>query len=548
MKYRFGTFELDVALQEFRSEGTLRPLEPQVFSLLAHLIEHRGRVVGKEELVQTVWEGRIVSDAAIDSRISAARQAVGDNGKAQAIIRTLPRRGVRFTADVSVASAGNSNSETIDDNANLTMEDAAPVAVTIRRRLPLPPKPTLAVLPFANISDTPNLAYLADGITNDLITALSKNRWLLVLARGSTVAFRDPVMPLRELAVEVDADYIVTGGVRRDGNRLRVNVQLIQGRSGAHLWAEKFDRELSRVFDLQDEIAATIAARVGLELQIAEQQRAKRQQPKNLDAWDNYLLGLAQFHTFSGEGHAAAQAHFAQAIELDPHFALAHAMRAFSIILSTVYFDVEPDEPLLEKVLDYSKTAVSLDGQDAVTRGVLGRAHLIRGEYDHALNELEASIDLNPCLPVTHCQLADALTCSGLLDVGLRHFDVALQLGKHDPWRWGMYSYKAMAHLFHGEFDEAALWAERATRFPNAHFWANANMAAALGHLNRPEEARGVVEGLLKRKPDFSCEYPRRHLAHVRSTAQMDAIISGLKKAGIPETVSPGSAPARVLG
>jgi tetratricopeptide (TPR) repeat protein len=277
-----------------------------------------------------------------------------------------------------------------------------------------------------------------------------------------------------------------------------------------------------------------IVARIASELELAEQQRVKRKPPQSFDAWDNYLLGLSQFHQFSKEGHAAAQAYFKRAIELDPDFALAHALRAFSRVLSTVYFDVDPDDELLNQVLDGARFAVSLDEQDALIRAILGRVHLVRGEYDQALRENVLSVELNPCVPVTRCILADTLTCSGNLDEGLRQFELAIQLGPHDPWRWGMYSYRAMAHLFRNEYDMAAHWAEQATAFPNAHFWANANLAAALGHLHQPEQSRRAVDGLLKRKPEFSCEYAQRHLAHVRNEAQMDALITGLKLAGIP--------------
>ncbi len=317
---------------------------------------------------------------------------------------------------------------------------------------------------------------------------------------------------------------------------MRVNVQLIEGESGAHLWAEKFDHEMTGIFELQDEIATNVAANIGLELELAEQQRVTRKPPQNLDAWDNYLLGLKHFHTFSADGHAKAQVYLTRALELDPDFALAHATLAFCIVLSTVYFDVEANDAVLARALAMAERAVDLDGQDAMTRFALGRAHLARGEYPDALRELRASIDLNPCTPVVRCGLADALTCSGQLDEGLEQFELAVQLGAHDPWRWGIFSYRSLTHLFRGEYDAAANWASQATRFPNAHFWADANLAAALGHLDQPHQAQAVVEGLLKRKPEFTCEYPRQHLTHVRNPTQLDVVVTGLRNAGVPES------------
>jgi adenylate cyclase len=449
--------------------------------------------------------------------VRAYRIAPVRAGRSQMVDHTIPksREGVESSAQLS------------------STEEGSPLALP--RKLPLPPKPTLAVLPWTNISGAPDESYLVDGVVQDLIAALSRNRWLLVLAWGSTVAFREHGAQLGQLAEKIDADYLVTGSLQRDGSRLRINVQLIHGGSGAYLWVEKFDHDIAGIFELQDQIASSVAARVGLELRMAEQERVKRKPPQNLDAWDSYLLGLTELHTFTGGGFKAAQAYFSQATRLDPQFALAHASLAFCTLLSTVYFDVEPSGSLLDRTLASAERAVSLDDQDAMSRMVLGRAHLARGEYDDAVRQCEVAINLNPCLPVAHCVLADALTCSDRLDEGLKEFEVAIQLGTNDPWRWGMCSYRAMAHIFRGEYEIAAEWAGQATLIPNSHFWANAHLATALGHLDRAEQAGKAVDLLLKRKPDFSCEYPRRHLAHVRSAAQMDMLNSGLRKAGVPE-------------
>jgi TolB-like protein len=297
MTYLFADCELDLDRQELRLDGCPRPTEPQVFGLIVFLIENRDRVVSKDELIEAVWAGRIVSDAALNSRISAARQAMGDDGRTQAIIRTIARRGYRFVAEVDAGEAtppraGRPRPGTGSETASApgSRPGSGPAGANGPASVH---KPTLAVLPFENISGERDQFYLADGITEDIITALSKNRWLLVLARNATIAFRDRRPPASEIAAQLGADYLLSGSVRRSGERIRISVELVDGGLGSHIWGERYDRRMDDIFDLQDEITETIAARIEPELATAERRRVKRKPPKSLDAWDHYLLGLA---------------------------------------------------------------------------------------------------------------------------------------------------------------------------------------------------------------------------------------------------------------
>jgi len=525
MRYRFGQCEIDFDLQELRFDGEPRPIEPQVFSLIAYLIDNRDHVVSKDDLIEAVWDGRIVSDAALSSRISAARQAVGDSGQAQAIIRTVARRGFRFVAAVDEAGSPADGAPAV----------ASPIDGAAAWCAPSPQKPILAVMPFDNISGDAEQAYLVDGITEDIITVLAKYRWLLVLARNATIAFRNRRLPARQIAEELNADYIVDGSVRRAGDLIRVNVQLIDGDTGSQIWAERYDRHITNIFDLQDEITGTIAARLEPELAFAERQRAKRKPPQSLDAWDHYLLGLAQFYTFEKDGNEKAQALFREAIALDPEFCQAYARLAYSIVLSMVYFDAEPDQARLDEALQTARKALAMDEQDAEVRFTLGRIHLARGEYDDAIRELEAAVRLNPCLAVGYCGLGDALTYANRPADALEQFEQAIRLSPHDPYRWGFYSYRALTHLFLGEFEAAAEWAERATRTANAQYWSNAHLVSALGHLGRTDAAHAAVDSLLRRKPDFTLAFARNHLFYIKDKAQLETYIEGLRKAGVPE-------------
>jgi TolB-like protein/class 3 adenylate cyclase len=413
-----------------------------------------------------------------------------------------------------------------DDRAG---DDAA------REHLVPPDKPSIAVLPFVNVSGDPEQEYFADGITEDIITALSRYRGLLVTSRYSAFAYKGQSSDVRRVATELEVGYVIEGSVRRAGNRVRIAGQLIDGISGKHIWAERYDRELKDVFALQDEITETIVARIEPEVGAFESQRAKQRPPGSLDAWDYYHLGLAGLYKFTADDNAEAQRLFQHSFEIDPGFAAAHAWFAYAIILGMVYFDTEPETAILDAALHAAEKGVTLDSQDALAHFTLGRVHLVRGEYDLAVAELETSIELNPCLAQSHCGLGDALAYDGRLRDSILHFEEAVRLSPKDPYRWGFYGYRSLAHLFLKEHEAAAEWASRAARIPNAPSWAKAHLVAALGHLDRTAEAEAAVRDLLRQKPDYSIGFARRHLFFVKDTAQLDHYLDGLRKAGLPE-------------
>lgn len=396
-------------------------------------------------------------------------------------------------------------------------------------------KPVIAVLPFADISSKKDQDYFANGMTEDIITALTKYRWLSVIARNATAAYKGQAPDVRQVADDLDANYVVTGSIRKVGNRLRVNAQLIDAQVGNHIWAERYDHALKDIFAIQDEITETIAATIEPELAAVESQRAGRKPTENLDAWDCYHLGLSHLYKFSKESNLEAQRLFRRAIEIDPGFGAAHARLAYAIIMSAVYFEAAPTPGLLDDALEVAKRAALFDNRDAIAHFALGRAHLARGEYDLSIAELKTAIDLNPCLAQAHCGLGDSLAYSGRLDESVSSFNEAVRLSPNDPYRWGFLMYGSLARLFMKENESAAEWALNAVRVPNAHYWANAALVAALGYLDRPDETRAAVAELLRRKPEFTCRFARDHLFYVKDQAQVDYYVAGLRKAGIPE-------------
>jgi adenylate cyclase len=396
-------------------------------------------------------------------------------------------------------------------------------------------RPAIAVLPFENLSDDPEQEYFADGITEDIITLMSKHRSFFVIARNSTFAFKGPGTDVRRVGMDLGADYVVEGSVRKVGQHVRITAQLIETRGGRHLWAERYDRSFEDIFNVQDEITATIAARIEPEVGTAERLRAERKPPQSLHAWDYFHLGTKQFYKSTAEGNRDAQRLFRRAIELDPQLARAYAWLSYAIVLSMVYFDADPDEERLNEAVAAAEKGVELDDQDGLVRFMSGRALLARRSYGDALAELELAVDLNPALAVAYCGLGDSLAYEGRFGEAIPYFERAINLSNHDPQRWAFYAYRALAHLFAQEFEQALEWAQKATRIPNCHYWPFAHRVSALGHLQRGKELQVAVAELLQRKPGFSCEFACKRLFYVKNSAHLDVYVEGLRRAGLPE-------------
>jgi TolB-like protein len=518
---RFRDFELDTAKFELRQAGERVPVEPQVFDLLVFLARNRDRTVTKEEIFTAIWGSRIVSDAALSSQIKAARKALGDDGVAQHTIATVHGRGFRFVAPIEDAKPALAARAAKED------QGAAPQQTLAK-------KPSVAVLPFANLNRDPSEDHFADGITEDITTALAKNRWLTVIARNPAFSFRGSKEGIRTIGEKLNADYLVTGSVRKAGTRFRITVQLVDSGTEQSVWSERFDRDAVDIFELQDEISEMVAARIEAELGLSEQRKAERRPRKNLGAWDLYQLGTAEFYKFTRESNLRCQELLRQAIELDPAFASAYSRMAYAIVLSMIYFDVEPDEARMDEALAAAQRAIELDDQDANSYFTIGRVHLARCEYDQAIDALQYALELNPCLAVTYCGLGDSLAYEGRLDEAIRQFEIAIRLSPHDPFRWAFYSYRSLAHIFRREFEDAASWARKAIRTPNAQYWARAHLVAALGHLGDAAQAEGAVKELIQAKPEFSIEFARKHLFYVKRPDQIDTYMEGLRRAGIP--------------
>jgi TolB-like protein len=286
LRFLFEDYALDSDRRELRRGADLVALAPQVFDLLQYLIQNRERVVSKDDLIAGVWDGRIVSESALTTRINAARSAIGDSGEAQRLIKTVPRKGIRFVGTVREEQAP----------PGAAVADSA--AEPPKPALALPDKPSIAVLPFANLNSDPEQEYFTDGIVGDIITELSRFSELFVIARNSSFTYKGKPVDVRQVGRDLGVRYVLEGSIRRAGERVRLTAELIDAVSGAHRWAERYDRDLTDLFGVQEEIVRTIAALVAAHIDKAELDSALLRPPASLQAYDCYLRGVSSLETY----------------------------------------------------------------------------------------------------------------------------------------------------------------------------------------------------------------------------------------------------------
>jgi TolB-like protein len=367
LNFRFACFEIDVARQEFRRAGAVVHIEPQVFDLIVYLVQHRDRIVSKDELIEAIWQGRFVSEAALSSRISAARRALGDSGNDQSLIRTQRKRGFRFIGEI--VHSGSAPTGMAGDRPaaqhSVGNHNDTPKLVPNAEPLPLPDRPSIVVLPFQNISHDPDQEYFAHGLTEDIITGLSRQRWLSVIACNSSIADKGQAVDVRDVAVRLGARYVLGGSVRAAANRVRVTGQLIDAATGNHLWAERYDRELADVFALQDDIAARVIGSVGPQILVTEAARVQREPPEIIDARDLVMQAVPHMWRLNGREQARAQEQLQHAITLDPDYAHAHALLAWVYLTMCDLNTHGPIGELTNKALAAGTRAITPDNEDA---------------------------------------------------------------------------------------------------------------------------------------------------------------------------------------
>jgi TolB-like protein len=526
----------DCALDSDRRElyRASRPVavEPQVFDLLEFLIRNRSRVVSKEDLRAAIWRGRIVSESTLTTRLNAARAAIGDSGEAQRFIRTLPRKGLRFVGEVQVgaeSAAGQEKSVEPILLGSAAGDEAVPPETAL-----LSQKPSIAVLPFVNMSDDPEHDYFADGIVEDIITALSRFRSFLVIARNSSFIYKGGAVDLNKVAEELGVRYVLEGSVRKVGKRLRITGQLIDIESGGHLWADRYDGDVGDIFEFQDKVTASVAAAIEPRVLSAEIARATRKSTKKLAAYDYCLRARPLVIVPMPQTIREAVGLLRSAIEIDPVYAQAWALMALCANNRYVRGFEEDSQAAIADAVEWARKAIACDRDDAEVLAVGGyMLSSLGGEFDEAADLLDRAVELNPYSSAVCTFGAWGRLCCGDFAAAATLFRMGLVIDPFSPHGMSASLGLAAAHFYLKQHAEAAQWARRALGKNPQLTAAYRYLAAALAHEGHIVEARQAIVILLALQPNSSLT--RSRLNTFRHKWMLDHYLSGLRLAGLPE-------------
>lgn len=517
MRLLFGDCVLDPDRRELSRGSAVIATGPQVFDLLLYLVENRDRVVSRDDLLEAVWGGRIVSESTLASHINAVRKAVGDSGQQQRLVKTVARKGFRFVGEVSEDSV------------------PAPAAIGATTTLTLPDRPSIGVLPFVNLSGDPEQDYFADGVVEDIITALSRIRWLFVIARNSSFAYKNRAVDVRQVGRELGVRYVLEGSLRRTPGRVRITAQLIDAATGAHISADRFDGTLDDIFELQDQVASAVVGAITRELVQAEIERARRKPTESLDAYDYYLRGMACLHRGTRGAIDDALPLFHEATRLDHEYASAHAMAAWCRFWRKVNgWMTDPAREVAEGIRS-ARLAVKL-GQDnavALTRSGHALAHL-DGDVDGGIALLDRALALDSNLAAAWFLGGFLRAWNGQPDAAIAHLERAMRLSPLDPEMYRMQAGMAVAHLFAGRFDAASSWAEQAFRGLPSFLMVVAIIAASHALAGRAHEAQRAMRHLRELDPALRIANLEDWLP-IRRAEDLASLADGLRRAGLPD-------------
>ena len=522
MRYLFENYAFDTDQRELRRKTDVIAIAPKVFDLLNYLICNRERVVSKDDLIRTIWQGRIISDAALTTRLNAARNAIGDSGDEQRLIKTLPRKGFRFVGAVQEASG--------------------PTTVVVMAQPPgpasaLPDKPSLVVLPFTNLSPDPEQEYFVDGVTESLTTDLSRMVDIFVIGRNTAFTYKGKHVDLKQVGRELGVRYVLEGSVQRGGSRMRINIQLVDAETGGHLWAERFDKPVADLFDMQDEIGARLANQLGTELVTAEARRAA--QAPHPDSMDLYFQGRASLNRGSDPVNLAqARTFFEQALSLDScniearvGMAFVDTMRGTSMMSGDRVARLTVAETALGKILMHAPN-------HAMAHCLFGVVQIFTKRAAQGIAECGRALDLDRNLATAYGWIGLGKCYLGRAEETEACIMEAFRLSPRDNRAFSWMNTAGVAKSYLGADEDAASWFTRSIEVnrnvaPFVHFY----LAAALAHLERIEEARASVQAALALEPDFTLSHFNANAPtdHPIALVQRARIAEGMRKAGLPE-------------
>ncbi len=519
MQFLFADHTLDTERRELRRGSRAIAVEPQVFDLLVYLVRNRDRVVSKDDLIASVWEGRIVSESTLTSRINATRTAVGDNGKDQKLIRTVARKGLRFVGAVHEGPTG-AESVPVPDPS-----DDAPLQPVLSSD-----RPAIAVLPFTNMSGDSEQDYFSDGISEDIITALSKLRWFLVMSRNSSFVYKGKAVHIKQVAEELGVRYVVEGSVRKSGDQVRITAQLNDVTTGSHIWAEHYDRDLTDVFGVQDDITESIVAAVEPQLYAAESFRARRKPPDSMDAWDLVMRALSFYWRVTRQDNVVAQALLEKAIAIDPNYGQALGVLATSqtFCAHMGWADMATAIPIAERA---ALAAISADSEDPWAHNALGCVYLFTRRFDDSLSEFELALQLNPNFSLAQGYYGLALSYCGHWEEADLAAQRALRLSPRDPFSAIYCGIAAYAQFVGRNYDEAMRLSREAIRQRGDFVGAHRVFTAASGMAGHAEAAVALQE-LQRAQPNISLSWIATEMPMARE-ADKEHYLEGLRRAGL---------------
>jgi TolB-like protein len=522
LRYLFEDYVLDTDRRELRLGAGLAPLAPQVFDILVYLIRNRERVVSKNDLMAAIWDGRIVSDSALTTRLNGARSAVGDSGDEQRLIKTFPRKGIRFVGIV--------REEKPIDAAAVDHVTRPPRAI-----LTLPDKPSIAVLPFTNLGGDALQDYFTDGVVEDIITELSRFSELFVIARNSSFSYKERPVDVRDVGRDLGVRYVLEGSVRKTANRVRMTGQLIDAASGAHIWADRFESELDDIFALQDQMAESVVGAIVPRLEQAEIERAKSKPTDNLNAYDCFLRGMAAWHDWTQSSHNNALKFFYQAIKLDPEFGRPYALAAGCYLMR------KANDWIVDRAVEVAETerlgrlGADLGRTDAVALAWSAHAlGYVVGDINTGIALIDRALLLNANLAVAWQRSGWLRIYAGDCELAIEHLEHARRLNPLDPLMHLAHSATAFAYFLLGDVEGASAWAERALYLrPN---WPPALRVLAMSNAlaGREHATRQAMTGLARVQPQLRISNLHEQI-FLHRPEHMARCIEAMRKAGLPE-------------
>ncbi|MGE0574513.1 MAG: winged helix-turn-helix domain-containing protein [Reyranella sp.] len=531
VQFLFADHTLDTDRRELHRGADAIAVEPQVLDVLICLLQNRNRVVTKDDLIASVWGGRIVSEAALTSRIHAARKAIGDSGQDQKLIRTITRKGLRFVGDVRSQLHGLEPAVATDEPPLGESRGPSRAAPALPKR---PERPAIAVLPFTNASGDPEQEYFSDGIAEDMITELSRSRTLLVIARTSSFAYKGEATSVEDIGRTLGVRYVLQGSTRKAGSRIRVTTRLVDVATGWHIWAEHFDRDVEDVFSVQDEITAMVCGAIEPAVERNERERAAHEAPERMGAWECYHRGMWHLANAEAGENTKARGFFARAIELDPRFARADSALALTYLNEVTLFRPDLRSANIPYAFEHAGNAIKNDATDATAHAVLARALWMTGSHAESLAEADLAVGLDPNSAAAHGAVGGARLWGGRPRDAIEPLQTAIRLSPFDPLIPLWLHFIARAHYCAEDY-VASIRVARQLRHSFSTFRPPYNtLIAALGQTGQVDEARIVHADAMERFGErfrVLLSLPLSELRELRAEDR-EHLICGIRKAG----------------